>query len=216
LNGGLQQIVNCFASKGIVPSAIASIDAMELRIHSTRDICHSCEVLSIGAKAILKEAFNTLVIQNHFAALNDAFRVSLSMSYDMSDRVGKLSQDSIGLQTLNTAQLAQSGASTENCAAHRYTVFESGGESNASSPAKQRNIHIKAIEEIQAQNKICANILEKRAGKTILRYLRNWRAQQIEAIQYWRDLKMQKDNTLEVMNSEIEHKGTISGCVITI
>lgn len=184
MNGGLQHLTSLFPSKGVIPTAIASIDAMEIRIHSTRDICHTCEFLSIGAIAELKECFNELLKQNKFPELSDAFKISLNMSYQISDRSGKTQENSMNIETLNANRLAKVQEFIQNFSAHRYTVFESGGESDHSSAITQRTAHLEAMKEIQEQHKKVETFLEKRAAKTILKY--------------WQACKKTKENHKEI------------------
>lgn len=144
-NGGLKKIVDLFPTKSITPETIVSIDAMEIRMHSTRDMCPTCESIAISEKTSMITQLNMLLTNKKYPKLPKNFKCNFFMSYHKPEQTGKHQKDLVGIRSQSVPNprfpllvikskekiiKKQEFFGTKLLLnAHKYTYFTSGGSS---------------------------------------------------------------------------------------
>lgn len=169
-NHGLKDILERqFLKKGLTPNNIFSIKALEIRMHSTRDMCRTCEPITIAEKHRLSTLLNQLLIERQYPQLDKDFNCAFIMSYSAKPRSGKIEDNPMSLKSKSIPFFG--GAASR---AHDYTFFASGGESQDNKAVKEHTIHQECVETIQAEDKSICQQREKKAAQYIGLFYKNY------------------------------------------
>lgn len=159
MDGGLAAIVDALPSRGITPENIYSFNGMILQMHSTKEMCGTCEAMSIGARQEMLAEFNRLLIERGYEGVetNTELAVDISADSESTRDLRSLARENhVSMRQRNISRLppvTQMGYATAVSRAHDYTFFTSGGESSAPTALKQREIHQRSIATIQRQDR---------------------------------------------------------------
>lgn len=165
---GLKNIINLFPTKSITPDTLVSIDAVELRMHSTRDMCHTCESLSIAEKDSLQVKLNELLLAKQYPALPHDFKSKVIMSFtnQSSERAGKTQANANTINITSTRLPAPKVNSSEaRMNLDGYTCFTSGGSNE--SDQNRRAIHLNAATNTKSLATQATAKIESKAAKKI-------------------------------------------------
>lgn len=160
LNDGISHLVSQLSDRGIVPEIVKSIDGVILRMHSTKDMCDTCEVVSIGVRNALLRKINTELVKLGFEQVKNGSQFAIEMSSDIkggrkikeeafqkSNWVGVRSQNVSNLTNPEKARYDGTGSRV-----HSYTFFTSGGQSNASCAVNLRKLHERGVRQMQEES----------------------------------------------------------------
>lgn len=164
---GLKKIIDLFPTKSITSETLVSIDAMEVRMHSTRDMCPTCESISISEKESLKTKLNALLTNNtQYPPLPANFKCEFLISYNNEkDRKGKLKENLVGVksQYISTPQDPERERKSL-LHTHLYTCFTSGGSSPAKKAVNERGSHLNAAAQTKSVAKEITHTLTTEAA----------------------------------------------------
>lgn len=148
--GGLEAIIELLPKKSIEPNNVASIMNVEIRMHSSRSICRTCEPVSIGAIYGLRLKLNELLTNKGYPSLCDnPIKFVITSNTNNKDR----GYADATIKTIDLSRLTVADYSIEqktilkqyHSRTHDYTFFGSGGESQARKAEKEGNIHGEAL-----------------------------------------------------------------------
>lgn len=143
----LEKIINLFPQKSITAKNLISIDAVEIRMHSTRDMCPTCESITIAGKQAMQEKLNSLLVTKGYPALPQDFTCDFIMSYNNTkERKDKLNQNFVGVKSQRISAPHYTITDKKTLLfTNLFGYFSSGGSSDASKALTDRNTHLNAV-----------------------------------------------------------------------
>jgi len=155
---GLDTIVELLPTKSIEPQNIATVINVEIRMHSTRDICRTCEPVSIGAMFAIQKRLNELLTNKGYPPLCDN-PIKFVITSSNHNNKSRGHTDNI-IKTINLSMLNLADCSMEqktilnqyNSRVHDYTFFTSGSNSQNGKAKKESSVHSNALADVREQD----------------------------------------------------------------